>query len=86
MLDEWNTFHGWCLARGIKPLKLAYPELLDLALHWMTDGATAESLADFERQLTLPPPNTEIRKDDPIWGRDAEMAMFSKAKRKPGPQ
>lgn len=70
------------MARGIKPLKLAEAEFQDLVLYWLTDGATSESLAQFERQLTLPPPGTEIKKDDPIWGAEAEMAIFSSAKRK----
>lgn len=48
-------------------------------LFWLMDGLSEQGLADLERQLTLPPPNTVIKKDDPIWGRDAEMAAFKSA-------
>jgi hypothetical protein len=65
----------------VKPFDLAPDEFQDLVLFWLMDGVSEKGLIDLERQLTLPPPMTKIDKNDPIWSRDAEMAMFKQAPR-----
>lgn len=35
-----------------------------------------------EQELTMPPPGTTIKKDDPIWSAEAEMAQFKSASKK----
>lgn len=80
-IDNWNTFNGWCVARGIRPIKLPEPDLLDLIQFWLTDGLSEQGLADFERQLTMPPALHKVEKNDPIWSADSEMALFKKSLR-----
>lgn len=67
------------MARGLKPLKLSPADFQDLVLFWLMENMDAKEIADLERRLTLPPPNTVIKKNDPVWSRDAEMAMFKSA-------
>jgi hypothetical protein len=51
-------------------------------LFWLTDGLSEKGLADFERQLTIPPAMHKVDKDDPVWGREAEMSIFKNARKK----
>lgn len=80
-LDNWNYFQGWCLSQGIKPLKLNESEFQDLVYYWLCDGRDDKEMAQLERDLTIPPVGVKIKKNDPIWSRDAEMAAFKSATR-----
>lgn len=78
-VTNWNVFNGWCQARGVKPKKLDCADFQDLVLFWLMEHRDEESLHELERELTMPPPNTEVAANDPNWGADAEMAMFMDA-------
>jgi hypothetical protein len=75
-LENWNTFNGWALARGIHAVKLSPSDFQDLVLYWLMENRNAEELYELERDLTMPPPDFEVPADDPVWGAEAEMGLF----------
>jgi hypothetical protein len=47
--ERWHFFHGWCLARGVKPLALEAHAFLDLAHYYMVKTIAGESEEDAVR-------------------------------------
>lgn len=74
---NWPEYHGSCLNRGMRPLELPLPWLLDSIYAWAIDGADAKERMKFDAQLTMPPAGaTDVAEDDETWGDDALFEQF----------
>ena len=75
-MTRWPEFHGGCLLRGLDPLTLPLPSLLNVIYAWWTNGATTKEAAKFNADLWAPPAHLDPD-ETPGWSDEETLDAFS---------
>lgn len=75
--DNWREFDGWCVSRGVNPLRLTPARFCNLIYFWIVKRIDPDKREEFEAMLTSPIPGRERRSEllDDADG-EAFMAMM----------
>lgn len=74
-MEHWAFFNGWCVANGVKPLKLSMADFCDLVYYWASRHASEEEQAKLDETIGEPPEGEEGA-ETPGWSREEQLAAF----------